>query len=138
VTTGDLVGIMPYEDDLVVLALPGDRLEEALAEVPLGYHFDGPPNRLCSHVSGARLVWNDRTGEFQSVTIDGDPIDPDRQYSLAVAEYLVETSHVSSAFDGSDVVERCGLAHDAIVEYAREVGIDPELEGRIERPQLRE
>jgi 2',3'-cyclic-nucleotide 2'-phosphodiesterase (5'-nucleotidase family) len=136
VTVAELVGLLPYEDDLAVVELTGERLREAFAAVPFGYHDDNYPDRFCSHVSGIRLVWDDEAGELVDATVDGDPIGPDSSYTLAVADYLVETSHVNAAFDEGDVVERLGLAREAVIDYAREVGIDPETEGRIERPTL--
>jgi len=136
VTVADLIGLAPYDDDLTVAELPGHRLREALVAVPFGYHDDDHPDRFCSHVSGARVVWDDEAGELLGATAGGEPVDPDRQYTVAVADYLVETDHVTDAFDKEDVVERYGLARDAIVDYGREVGIDPAIEGRIERPRL--
>ncbi|WP_135535458.1 bifunctional metallophosphatase/5'-nucleotidase [Halostella pelagica] len=136
VTVAELVNLTPYEDDLAVLSLSGERLRDALDEIPIGYHYDDFPLHYCSHVSGARIVWDDDEGELTDATVGGHPLDSDRRYTLAVADYLVETDHVSDAFDEEDVVRRCGLARDAIVEYAREEGINPDIEGRIDRPTL--
>ncbi|WP_121822348.1 bifunctional metallophosphatase/5'-nucleotidase [Halostella salina] len=136
VTVADLQGLAPYDDELAVVSLPGDRLREALAELPVGYHHDDFPARFCSHVSGASIVWDDAAGELREATVGGEPVDPGAEYTLAVADYLVETDHVSAAFGEPDVVARHGVARDAIVEYAREEGIAPEIEGRIERPEL--
>ncbi|MFC6975638.1 5'-nucleotidase C-terminal domain-containing protein [Halomicroarcula sp. GCM10025709] len=118
--------------------LSGQRLLAALAAVPVGAHADSFPARFCSHVSGARIVFDDAAGELRSATVGGEPVDPDATYTLAVAEYLVETDHVVGVFGPEDIVDRCGIARDAIVEYAREVGIDPAVDGRIERPTLAE
>ncbi|WP_431358666.1 bifunctional metallophosphatase/5'-nucleotidase [Halovenus amylolytica] len=136
VTVADLIALTPYDDQLAVVELSGERLREAFVAVPFGYYNDGYPNRHCSHVSGARIVWDDSSGELRDATVAGEPIDDDRRYTIAVADYLVETSHVNDAFDEADVIGRYGLARDAIVEYAREVGLDPTLDGRIQRPSL--
>ena len=136
VTAAQVINLTPYEDDLAVVSLSGDRLLDALAELPLGYHLDDFPPRYCSHVSGARVVWDDGDGVLRAATVGGEPVDPDREYTLTVADYLIETDHVSSAYGEGDVVRRCGVAHEAVVDYAREHGIAPEVEGRIERPAL--
>jgi 2',3'-cyclic-nucleotide 2'-phosphodiesterase (5'-nucleotidase family) len=136
VTVADLVGLAPYRDGLAVVELSGERLRDAFVAVPFGYHDDGYPDRHCSHVSGARLVWDDDAGELLDAQVGGSPLDPDEQYALAAADYLVATDHVNNAFDEDDVVRRHGLAREAIVDYAREVGIAPEIEGRIQRPTL--
>ncbi len=136
VTVAELVGLAPYDDDLTTVALSGDRLREAFVAVPFGYHDDGHPDRHCSHVSGVRLVWDDDAGALLDATVGGEPVDPDRRYTVAVAEYLVESDHVNDAFGPADVVERHGLAREAVVDYARERGLDPSVGGRIERPEL--
>lgn len=136
VTAAELAGLVPYDDRLDVVELSGERLREAFVAVPFGYHDDGHPDRHCSHVSGVRLVWDDAAGELETVTVGGDPIDPDRRYTVAVADYLVQTDHVNDAFDTSDVVQTYGIARHAVVEYAREVGLQPPEEMRILRPTL--
>ena len=136
VTVGELYGLAPYRDDLTTVSLSGRRLRETLAEIPLGYHSEAFPKRFCSHLSGAHIVWDDDSGTLTEATVGGEPIDPDAEYRVAVAEYLVETDHVTATFGPEDVVDRHGIAREAIVDYARERGIDPEIEGRIERPNL--
>lgn len=136
VTVAQLHNLTPYEDDLAVVELPGDRLREAFVAVPFGYHDEDHPDRFCSHVSGAHVVWDDEAGTLREATVDGEPIDPDRRYTVAVADYLVETDHVTAAFDEDDVAARHGIAREAVVEYARAVGLDPSIEGRVGRPTL--
>jgi len=136
VTVADLVALTPYEDELVMVELPGWRLREAFVAVPFGYHDDGHPAEYCSHVSGASVVWDDDAGKLLRARVDGDPVAADRTYTVGVPEYLVETDHVNDAFGPEDVVGQHGKARDAIVEYAREQGITPSLDGRIRRPAL--
>jgi len=136
VTAGELMSLTPYDDDLVTVELPGHRLREAFVAVPFGYHDEGHPDRYCSHVSGAHLRWDDDAGVLQDATVGGEPIDPNRQYTVAVADYLVHADFVNPAFGEGDVVDRHGLAAEALVEYAREVGIDPSTAQRVERPTL--
>jgi len=136
VTVAELYSLTPYDDDLAAVELPGDRLREAFAAVPFGYHEEEYADRVCSHVSGASVVWDDAAGELREVTVGGEPIDPDERYTVAVADYLVKTEFVNDAFGEGDVVATHGVAREAIVDYAREVGLDPTIEGRIVRPTL--
>ncbi|MFC7074001.1 bifunctional metallophosphatase/5'-nucleotidase [Halovenus rubra] len=136
ITVADIVGLAPYDDDLAVVELPGHRLRDAFFAVPFGYHDDGYPESHCTHVSGARLIWDDKSGEIRQVTVGGEPLDSEQTYTLAVDDYLIETDHVNDAFDEGDVVKRQGVARDAIVEFAREVGFDGSSERRVERPRL--
>ena len=136
VTVADLVSLTPYQDELLVVELPGEQLREAFVAVPFGYHDDSHPEEFCSHVSGGRVVWDDSSGELLDATVGGDPIRADRSYTVAVPEYLVATDHVNDAFGPADVVDRYGLAPDAIVEYAGQRGLSPGLDGRVRRPAL--
>ena len=136
VTVVDLVGLSPYRDELATVEISGDRLREAFVAVPTGYHDDTFPNRYCSHVSGAHLVWDDTAGELLEATVGGEPVVSDATYTVGVADYLVETDHVNDAFGVDDVVDHHGLASDAIIEYAREVGLDGGFDRRVERPSL--
>ncbi|SDJ36310.1 2',3'-cyclic-nucleotide 2'-phosphodiesterase/5'-or 3'-nucleotidase, 5'-nucleotidase family [Halovenus aranensis] len=138
VTVSDIISLSPYEDELALVELSGERLREAFVAVPFGYHDDGFPDRHCSHVSGARLRWDDEVGELVEATVDGEPLDPDETYTLAADDYVIETNHVNDAFGEDDVIERYGLGRDAIVEFAREVGFDGETTRRVERPRLDE
>jgi 2',3'-cyclic-nucleotide 2'-phosphodiesterase (5'-nucleotidase family) len=138
ITVADLISLSPYDDELAVVELTGDRLRDAFVAVPLGYHNDDFPERFSSHVSGAHFVWDDEDGEVLELTVDGAPVDADDHYRVAVADYLVHTSHVNDAFDESDVIERHDLARDAIVKFARHVGFDGGFERRVKRPALQE
>jgi 2',3'-cyclic-nucleotide 2'-phosphodiesterase (5'-nucleotidase family) len=138
VTVADLVALTPYEDELLTVELPGDRLREAFVAVPFGYHDDGHPREQCSHVSGATVVWDDDNGQLIEARVGGNPLDADRTYTVGVPEYLVETDHVNNAFGPADVVDQHGRARDAIVAYAREQGLEASLDGRIRRPALGE
>jgi len=135
-TAGELMGLTPYSDDLLTVELPGRRLREAFVAVPFGYHDDDHPTRYCSHVSGAEIRWDDDAGQLERATVGGEEIEPSRRYTVAVADYLVETDHVVPAVDEGDVVANHVIACEAIPAYARAEGVDPSAEGRVERPAL--
>ena len=136
VTVADLLGMAPYRDELTTVDIRGDRLRDAFVAVPTGYHDDAYPNRYCSHVSGAHLVWDDEAGELLDASVGGESLDPSRWYTVAVADYLVETDHVNDAFGPEDVVDTFGIACDAVVDFAREIGLDGGFDRRVDRPSL--
>lgn len=133
VSAFDLVRLVPFADDLVVVSLDGERLRSALEE--LDHRVHGPTLRdwYFGHVSGARLEW-DGDRELRSVSVNGEPIDPDRTYTVATSGYYVETDHIFSTFGTDDVVSRPMPQYRALVRFARERGIAPTIEGRISRP----
>lgn len=137
VTAFDLVGIIPFNRDLVVLRVDGDALTTIFRQTAL-VQSDDTPQWFFGHVSGAELVWNDATDELRAARVNGDSVNPGEIYEIATSEFYVENNQMFPAFGPDDVVERYGLEYDAVIEYVREVGLDPELEGRIRRPTLAE
>jgi len=136
VTAADLVGLVPYGNDLVVLELPGDRLREAFRELSVTYRYPDAPEWWFGHVSGARIVWDDRSESLVEATVDGESLTDDTTYTVAASAYFVEADTLFSAFGPDDRIDTAGAEHEALVEYARENGIDAELDGRVERPHF--
>lgn len=136
VTAFDLVGVTPYGADLVVLTIDGKDLLATLRHAALARAADGLPRWHFSHVSGAELVWDDAKNELQKARVDGSPVDPNTTYEIATTEFFVANDDLFPAFGPDDVVASYGLQYEAVVEYARETGLDPERDGRIQRPTL--
>lgn len=131
VTVGDLISVVPFEEPVTVAELSG----VALWDLFEGAHGDalafGEPDWWHAHVSGAELHWDDEETELQSVKIDGEVLDPDATYTLATTDYLFYTSTEFTALDAADRTRRLDVQHEVLVEYARETGIDPIIEGRV-------
>lgn len=133
VTAADLVGILPFDNELSVLKLTGEQLFESFRECDHSYRYPEVPDWRVGHVSGATLV-RDEPGKLIETRVDSEPLDFARTYFVAVDPHHVESNHLFSAFDERDVVRTVGKAYETLVEYAREFDIDPEIEGRIHRP----
>jgi 2',3'-cyclic-nucleotide 2'-phosphodiesterase (5'-nucleotidase family) len=136
VTAADLIGLVPYGNDLAVLELTGERLREALRELSVSYRYPNAPEWWFGHVSGARVVWDDRDESLIEATVGGEPLADDATYTVATSAYFVYGDNLFSAFGPEDRIGTAGTEHGALVEYAREQGIDTELDGRIERPHF--
>jgi len=132
VAVADLVGLVPFDGELVTCEVDGERLRAVLARTTM--HDAHDVHRKFGHVSGATLVWDDADAELRAVRVGGDRLDPDGTYRVATSEYFVVTDHLIPELVAESVVARHGVQYDAIVEYAREVGVDPRVEGRVRRP----
>jgi 2',3'-cyclic-nucleotide 2'-phosphodiesterase (5'-nucleotidase family) len=135
VTAFDLVGVIPFNRNVVVLRVDGETLTGIFRQLALA-QFEDAPHWFFGHVSGAELVWDDAANELQSAHVSGIPVDPTETYNVTTTEFLVENDTLFPAFGDGDVVDMDGLVYETLVEYVREVGIDPTLEGRIKRPTL--
>ena len=137
VTAFDLVGVIPFDRDVVVLRVDGETLEAVFRQLALAQLEDAPV-WFFGHVSGAELVWDDAANELRSAHVAGNSVESDGTYTIATTEFLVANEELFPAFEKGDVVGRYGLVYETLVAYVREVGIHPETEGRIRRPTLDE
>jgi 2',3'-cyclic-nucleotide 2'-phosphodiesterase (5'-nucleotidase family) len=132
VTAADVVGLVPFEEPIDVAALTGAELRAVLAEGAgdhVAFERDGWWH---AHLSGASVTVDEDTRGVTDARVGGEPIDPDGTYTLASSAYLLYTDHEFPSLTEAHRVERGDLQYDVLVDYAREHGIDPELEGRVQ------
>ncbi len=134
VTAADLVGVLPFDNELCALELTSEQLRESFRELSVSYRYPEVADWRFGHVSGATVVWNDRENTLVEAQVGDKPIETDATYTVAVDEHHVESNHLFSAFDRDDVIRTAGKAYEALVEYAREHENHPEIDGRIRRP----
>jgi 2',3'-cyclic-nucleotide 2'-phosphodiesterase (5'-nucleotidase family) len=133
VTVADLVSVIPFEEPVALVELTGAELLDAFRQMSSAVVDFGEDGWWHGHVSGARIVWDDDTAELVEATVDGDPVDPDALYTVAMAEYLLHSDHEFPAVEERHRAGEFGIQHEVLAAYAREYGIDPAVEGRIER-----
>jgi 2',3'-cyclic-nucleotide 2'-phosphodiesterase (5'-nucleotidase family) len=130
VTVADLISVVPFEEPVSVAELPGAELLEVFRAAKGGDLGFAEPDWWHAHVSGAAVEWHDGDG-LASVTVGGEPVDPDATYTLATTDYLFYSDDEFPALGESDRVERLEVQHEVLADYARQQGIDPEVEGRV-------
>ncbi|SNZ04392.1 2',3'-cyclic-nucleotide 2'-phosphodiesterase/5'-or 3'-nucleotidase, 5'-nucleotidase family [Natronoarchaeum philippinense] len=132
VTAFDLASTVPFTDSLCILDVSGDRLRAVLRQLDGRCLGLADERSWFGNVSGARIVRNASDGTLVEATVDGAPIDDDRHYSLALPSYLSTSDHVIDAVGEDDVVRRTDVpVYESVIEYAREFGVAPEVEGRM-------
>jgi len=131
VTAADLVGLIPFEEPVVVAELTGAELLEVFAEGAGDHVAFERGGGWHAHVAGAGVVFDRERREITEAHVGGEPVDPERTYSLATSSYLLYTDHEFPTLTEAHEVDRGALQYDVLVDYAREHGIDPELEGRV-------
>nr|WP_303646986.1 5'-nucleotidase C-terminal domain-containing protein [Haloarchaeobius salinus] len=136
VTVADLVGLCPFENELVSVRVSGEQVRRTVHDAALAQYGDEVPTHWFGHLSGLSVVWDDVADEAREIRVGGEPLDPDGSYTLATSNYYVDSSHLFDAFGPGDVIDSHGQQFDAIVEYARENEVDPRIEGRVRRPTL--
>ena len=130
VSAGDVIAVSPFGNRLTTLSVSGTALRKALAVACPAAEND----RWLLSVSGASVVWDDTTGAFERIRIDGDPLDAEDEYTVAVQEYFVVTETMPTLTEGA-VQSYHGLQYDHLVAHAANGGLGVGVEDRIARPK---
>mgnify|MGYP002338726500 CR=1 FL=1 len=91
----------------------------------------GEPDWWHAHLSGASVTFDRGAGEVRRAHVGGEPVDPDASYTLATSAYLLYTDHEFPSLTEDHRVAGAGLQYEVLVEYARECGVAPALDGRV-------
>ena len=133
VTVADLVSVIPFEERVVEATVTGAELRGTFAESAAAVVDFGEPEWWHGHVSGARVRWDDDAHRLLDARVGGDPIDPDAEYTVATSAYLLHTTHEFPTLGEQHRTSEGDIQFEVLADYARTIGIDPEIEGRIER-----
>ncbi len=130
VTVADLVSLVPFEERVVAVEVDGETLWRALSSAGDRVSF-GAEDWWHAHVSGAAVQYH-RVEGLESVTVGGESLVADRTYTLATSEFVLGAGDEFPALDESvPVVERGRVQHEALVEHAREHGVETSLQKRV-------
>ncbi|GAB4022451.1 hypothetical protein GCM10028773_35240 [Spirosoma koreense] len=127
ITTGSIFGVMPFDNQLVVLTVTGTTLQQFLNHFASGHGLV---------VGGLRVKLHDK--QVQSVTFtNGRTLQPNETYTVALSDYI------ANGGDSADFLQKAlkreninYLIRDALIDYFRDLGktgqpINPTSDGRI-------
>ncbi|MFC5972843.1 bifunctional metallophosphatase/5'-nucleotidase [Halomarina salina] len=129
VTAADLVGVVPFDEPVSVAEVDGEDLYDLFADAYRAPHGEW---RWDAHISGATVAFDTEANEVRELHVGGDPVDPDRTYELATNDYLLSTAHEFPTLTAAHRDRTLTVQYEVLVAYAREHGIQPELEDRID------
>ena len=96
ITVGDVNDMAPFENKICFLTLTGDKVLELFQQIA---HRGGE-----GLSSAVRMVIT-KEGKLMNVTINGEPVDPQKSYRIATLDYLAEGNDQLVAFkSGTDVL----------------------------------
>lgn len=137
VTLGDVMSCFPYDDTLSQFSIKGSQLKKIFAHIMRKENRDGEGE--CYQVSvGVESVYNDTKGKLESLSIKGQMVKDDKEYTICLQGY-----HVSSSADylniSEDELRKSGKskvvstsAQSVLEEYlGNHQNISREVEGRL-------
>ncbi|WP_128904978.1 bifunctional metallophosphatase/5'-nucleotidase [Halorubrum amylolyticum] len=132
VTKADLISLIPFEEPVALASVTGAELRDALREMAAPDVDFGEDDWWHGHVSNARVVWDADAELILEATVGGEPIDPEARYTVAVSEFLLHSDHEFPTLAQRHRIDEADIQYEMLAAYARERGIDPAIEGRIE------
>ncbi len=156
VTYGDILSVLPFQNQICVLEVTGqqllDGLEWGCKSLPgefgsflqvsgMYYEVDVSVPSGCTEDENGMMVGIEGERRVKNVTVGGKPVEPDAVYTLAGADYtLCQNGDGLTAFDGAAIqIENAGLDSRILIDYIVDTlgGVipddyaDPTGQGRI-------
>ncbi|MGE0495798.1 MAG: bifunctional UDP-sugar hydrolase/5'-nucleotidase [Vulcanimicrobiota bacterium] len=125
ITLGDLYKLLPFNDPIVVLEVPGRELAAILLQGAEQAKLSG---------AGVNAVIAVNSGEVRSLTVGGQPVLPEKTYKLAVTGFLAAGGDGMGGLPNFPVVERFDYGRDLFAKHFKKVKtIVPPQAGRLRR-----
>lgn len=131
VTYGDILDVAPFENKIAFLTLSGADVLELFGQIA---------KRGGEGVSKAVHMEITKDGQLLNATLNGEPIDPQKDYRLTTIDYLVGGNDQMTAFQKGRNVNSPQAAKDntrfIIMDYFKAMEaqgkvVDAQIEGRI-------
>ncbi len=139
-TRRDLLGLLPFQNPLVLLSVTGAQLRAAL-EHGLGKRVERGQSGAMPHVAGLRLTYDPRRpagGRIVAITVGGQPLRDEATYRLATSNYLAGGGDGYAMLKGLPVLRpaegspsETEVLIEAMARDGHDAPIAPVADGRI-------
>ena len=143
VTFGDALDVQPFNNDLCIIKATGQQIRDALEwgakDVPaefggfiqvsgLTYEIDVNIASGCQKDADGNMAGIDGERRVSNVTVGGEPLDPEKTYTVGGADYLLQNcGDGNTAFKDAVVVqEKVMVDNQALMSF-----LQNKLQGRI-------
>ena len=133
ITARHILSELPFNNNVVVLAIPGKVLKKALE-----YGISGVNTGRFPQVSGLRIYYEavrPKGSQIIAIQVGGKPLDPKRTYRLATIDFLADGGDGYAMFKSLPRVltaQNGPRLTQVVIEYIRaKKTISPDLYGRI-------
>ena len=131
VTYGDVLNVAPFENHICFLTLSGDKVLQLFREIA-ARGGEGVSHSVKMVITGGH--------QLKTVTVNGEPVDPQKSYRVVTLDYLSQGNDGMSAFKAKTSVvsptENTDNVRYIIVDYFKKLmaegkAVDAKVEGRI-------
>ncbi|MEZ3115412.1 bifunctional UDP-sugar hydrolase/5'-nucleotidase [Halobaculum sp. MBLA0147] len=130
VTLADCIGVLPFEEPVVVCELTGAELRDVARQMSASVVDFGDPEWWHGHVSGLELLFDRETETVRELRVGGEPVVDDRLYTVATPEYVLHSDHEFPAIGERHRAGEHGVQHEVLADYLRDNPVPP-VEGRV-------
>lgn len=130
ITQGEVIDIAPFDNSIVVMEIEGEDLLE---------NFKVMATQDGQGVSrGVEAVYDPLTHELLSVTINGEEIDPERDYYLATIDYLAAgNDYMEPLKEGEIMAESPEILYKILIDYIKDGRLDSLLSAPDKQKRMR-
>lgn len=130
ITLEEVFKAMPYENEIVLVELTGREIDQILRRAVSGTRQDEDGGFL--HVSGLRFRIRSRTPV--EILADGQPLDPDKTYRVAVTDFMASGGDGYALLKAKEAYRTGSPLRELIVDTIRDLGrVSASREDRIVR-----
>lgn len=119
VTTRTAFELMPFENELVVVALKGEQIVEMVNYLIA----EKKPHPL----SGMEIILNKDASAYKSITVQGKPLDLNKTYYVATNDYLYNGGDSMNFFKKGIVISLDYKLRNVWIDYFKETDTIPVL-----------
>ncbi|MDR1866741.1 MAG: 5'-nucleotidase C-terminal domain-containing protein [Treponema sp.] len=133
VTKEDILTMLPFDNYVYVVTLKGSDVIDLFNFIGSISQGNGGWAQV-SKEARYTITYADGTGTISEVTINGQPIDPNKTYKIATNDYMAGGGDGYTALTRSiDTFNTSMLINDIVIEYAKTLPqpVEPTTDGRI-------
>lgn len=134
ITRANCLNLAPFAEPVIVATLSGAELHRLFRDA---VDPTSATRRWHAQVSGVRLMYDPTTKDVDLLSVDGEPVVADTEYTIATSRYLLYTEEEFPVLTHDHLTRSVEMQYDVLLEYARTHGIEAPLENRIITPASR-
>lgn len=127
---GTIYEVLPFDNSVMTVTMKGSDVIALFERTPEAVGHGAMPQVS----EGVSFTIDTASGTVSDLRINGEPVDPDKEYTIATNSYLAAGGDGYDMFNNKvSEYDTSLMQRDAFIEYVIELGgeISPEVEGRF-------